>query len=232
MKVIYHLANAIFIGLYKAAKDNNLYFKAQTFSIVRDLQEAFGQIVSIIPYCGSYGMYHVEQASFYKSAYECFYVEESYTGKSTEGDEKKEIDDDYDSKPDHVSDSNPKADFDPEEFDKKMKTISSETKKRAKEQFDKIINDQIINYENNLKSNTSDELKIKINESIISTIKNAVKLQLDLGVLEKIDIRDSLEDCYLRYYEEGKEYEFLIDIKHEFSLWMYLFDNSGSELII
>lgn len=67
IKSMYHLAKAVFFGLPAAPFDYARSFRVEIFSFVRDLQEAFGRILMI--FNDKVGLYHVQQAQFYKEAY-------------------------------------------------------------------------------------------------------------------------------------------------------------------
>ena len=71
IKTMYHLSKSIFCDFLRTASNGDFYFKAQVYSIVRDLQESFGRILSI--FHDRSGLFHIQQAQFYKSCYECFY---------------------------------------------------------------------------------------------------------------------------------------------------------------
>ncbi len=67
VKTVYHLALAIFIGIPKAVMGDPRSLKVYTFSFQRDLQAAFGQILSI--FNSIHGAYHVEKSAFYNASY-------------------------------------------------------------------------------------------------------------------------------------------------------------------
>lgn len=78
-KTVYHLALILFDAIFTMfcmppSSDYASYVQAQCFYLVRDLQESFGWLISI--FHESYGMYHVAEADFQKSCYDCFLVDE------------------------------------------------------------------------------------------------------------------------------------------------------------
>lgn len=74
MKTAYHLANAILFGALFAPFDDGKHFKGQVLSLVRDLQEIYGWAATLV--LDRYGQYHVQEAIFFRSCYECFGAEE------------------------------------------------------------------------------------------------------------------------------------------------------------
>lgn len=86
VKVVYHIAQAIFINNPQPFANGNLYKKAQFFSAIRDLQESFGYFATFVN--DKFGSFHVQEARFHKSYYECFYnddvpVEDFFTNSDS-----------------------------------------------------------------------------------------------------------------------------------------------------
>ncbi|GEM_PF-3693370 len=71
VKVIYDLSQALLLGFPSMIGNRGLYFKAQLFSAVRDIEEAFGHLLSLFD--GRLGLFYIQRAEFHKSCYSCFY---------------------------------------------------------------------------------------------------------------------------------------------------------------
>lgn len=70
VKVVCHVAQAIFIGIPKFAFGDQKSLQAHIFYIIRDFQEIFGRIFSI--FHDQYGLYHIEESQFQKECYDYF----------------------------------------------------------------------------------------------------------------------------------------------------------------
>lgn len=60
---VYHLATGIMEGCFNIRSVDVKYFKAHFFIVIRDLQQSFGWLLSVLHH--AYGQYHVEEGKFY-----------------------------------------------------------------------------------------------------------------------------------------------------------------------
>lgn len=81
VKVIYHLAKAIFLGIPNVIFNNGSPIKANFFAVIRDLQESFGHITSF--FNDRFGTFHVQEAKFQKKCYDCFTTKRSPSPTNT-----------------------------------------------------------------------------------------------------------------------------------------------------
>lgn len=71
---IFHLALAILIGIPKICLGKSEYLKVQLYNGARDLQEAYGHLVTLIH--DRHGQFHVQESQFQKFCYQYFVTDD------------------------------------------------------------------------------------------------------------------------------------------------------------
>lgn len=70
VKVLYHMCRLVFDLVKAIFTQDTSHLKTYCFRTVRDMEEAFGRIVSL--FHDKFGSYHVQQAAFHQQCYDCF----------------------------------------------------------------------------------------------------------------------------------------------------------------
>ena len=76
VKTVYHLAQALLLGIPKLYAGDFNYIKYKAFFLIRDFQEAFGWLTSLLD--DKYGLFHIQGSQFHKTCYHCFSESANY----------------------------------------------------------------------------------------------------------------------------------------------------------
>lgn len=69
-QLVFHVARAVFAGLYNTCRGNFSLVKLPFYYIGRDGQEIFGRIAAV--FNTTYGHFHIQESRFHKTCYDCF----------------------------------------------------------------------------------------------------------------------------------------------------------------
>ncbi|MFA6915351.1 MAG: hypothetical protein WC222_03060 [Parachlamydiales bacterium] len=87
---VYHAAQALFTDLFQTIKSgDSSALKAHLFCSIRDLQECFGYVVSLL--FPQYGLYHVQAGCFQRQCYILFLDQKTRDGKESVADREQRI---------------------------------------------------------------------------------------------------------------------------------------------
>ncbi len=201
-KVIYHLAKAAICWVPGIAEKPGTYFKVQIYSAVRDLQESFGRILTI--FSDKKGLYHIQQASFHKSCYECF-----LSGPDTCHPDNEHFSESSDEIP-QKSDLARELRKIQEDMHTNLQRQQSKMNTEALNKFDRSVEDQLIKIEDIIKTGDPDTKQMFIN-SCVNSIEQYIKLNLALNSLTKEQINTTL-DSFITSWTDA-EYSFLSGLK-------------------
>jgi hypothetical protein len=208
IKTLYHLANAIFCGLPRIPSDGGLYFKAQIFSIVRDLQESFGRILSIFQ--DRSGLFHIQQAQFYKSCYECFYEDDTvpFSHPTTEADKPFQNSNNqlsgrssYDIRPPISEEAHERVRKFNEESQRKLKEaqgIQQQYKQECLKDFKSLV-EEVDSKINGIEQNLEEWKKEMQKDILFSRIKIRVDWDVGSGAISKKEVYSVLEPYFGKY---------------------------------
>lgn len=209
VKVTYHLAKAIIFSLF--SDKPGTYFKVQIYSAIRDLEEAFGHILTI--FNDKHGLYHIEQASFHKSCYECFLISDLEIEVNQEAQQACE----------NIRNLMDKGERDLADHVREMEQKKIETNTKALNKFKEIVENNLSKIKELLSNDkaceNSPEILNRVIESQKTNIKWHIKMNSIMGEeqerygykLTNDQINTVLDEFIATW--TGDEYSFLEDLK-------------------